>query len=248
MADLYDLAFARNLAGGDSPAAVLTEKTITANGTYDPADDGADGYSAVTVAVLPPPDYISEGLAFALKPLLNIETISLDQTRRFAITDGMTIEGVMSIASNQTVCRVFELMQESTSKVCSFCLTNNKELDGQIFAADTASWASGLFAKTAMPVGKKFAFSMLIDNVNLVMYLKINDVLAATWDVSGRSTYSAYSSNQFATFYIRKAADRTDRNATYCTLENVHVYSRPLTAQEQTHNFDIAKAEYNLEE
>lgn len=33
------------------PAKVLVEKTITANGTYDPADDEADGYSSVVVNV-----------------------------------------------------------------------------------------------------------------------------------------------------------------------------------------------------
>lgn len=33
-----------------SPA-VLVSKTITANGTYDPADDDADGYDEVTVNV-----------------------------------------------------------------------------------------------------------------------------------------------------------------------------------------------------
>lgn len=31
--------------------AVLVSKTVTENGTYDPADDNADGYSSVTVNV-----------------------------------------------------------------------------------------------------------------------------------------------------------------------------------------------------
>ena len=31
---------------------ILIDKTITANDTYDPADDDADGYSSVTVAVV----------------------------------------------------------------------------------------------------------------------------------------------------------------------------------------------------
>lgn len=33
---------------------VLVEKTITENGTYDPADDEADGYSSVIVAIPEP--------------------------------------------------------------------------------------------------------------------------------------------------------------------------------------------------
>lgn len=41
-----------------SGGATLVEKTITANGTYDPADDDADGYSEVTVNVPVPSGYI----------------------------------------------------------------------------------------------------------------------------------------------------------------------------------------------
>lgn len=36
-----------------TPTSVLVDKTITANGEYDPADDDADGYSFVTVDVSP---------------------------------------------------------------------------------------------------------------------------------------------------------------------------------------------------
>lgn len=39
----------RQVSGGGS--STLVSKTITANGTYDPADDDADGYSEVTVAL-----------------------------------------------------------------------------------------------------------------------------------------------------------------------------------------------------
>lgn len=42
--------------GGAAP--VLVQKSITANGTYDPEDDDADGYSEVTVNVPVPPGYI----------------------------------------------------------------------------------------------------------------------------------------------------------------------------------------------
>lgn len=38
-------------AGGGGGGSVLVPKTITENGTYDPADDNADGYSEVTVNV-----------------------------------------------------------------------------------------------------------------------------------------------------------------------------------------------------
>jgi hypothetical protein len=37
--------------------AILTEKTITENGTYNPSDDSADGYSSVTVDVSGEPHF-----------------------------------------------------------------------------------------------------------------------------------------------------------------------------------------------
>lgn len=60
MTDLYDLAFARNLSGGNAPAPVLIEKTVTANGTYSAEEDSADGYSRVNVNI-PPTDYSLAG-------------------------------------------------------------------------------------------------------------------------------------------------------------------------------------------
>ena len=55
MVDLYDLAFARAMGGGGAPAPepTLITKNITANGTYNAADDNADGYSSVSVKVKP---------------------------------------------------------------------------------------------------------------------------------------------------------------------------------------------------
>lgn len=40
---------------------VLVEKTVTENGTYDPADDEADGYSSVIVAIPEPTQQGGEG-------------------------------------------------------------------------------------------------------------------------------------------------------------------------------------------
>ncbi len=37
--------------GRYTPSAILKEKTITENGTYEPLQDGADGYDSVTVNV-----------------------------------------------------------------------------------------------------------------------------------------------------------------------------------------------------
>ena len=48
--------------GGEEP--VLVEKSITANGTYDPADDEADGYSEVSVLV--PGITMTEGAEYSM--------------------------------------------------------------------------------------------------------------------------------------------------------------------------------------
>ena len=44
-------------------ASTLVSKTITQNGTYDPADDGADGYSSVTVNIPGAPVLIQKTIA-----------------------------------------------------------------------------------------------------------------------------------------------------------------------------------------
>lgn len=49
--DIIDVLFARALSGGGGGTPTLIEKTITENGTYNAADDNADGYSKVVVDV-----------------------------------------------------------------------------------------------------------------------------------------------------------------------------------------------------
>ena len=53
MLDVFDGILAARLCGSGSspPEPVLTEKTVTANGTYNAEDDNADGYSSVDVEV-----------------------------------------------------------------------------------------------------------------------------------------------------------------------------------------------------
>lgn len=48
--DFFDILLAKKMGGGK---ATLIEKTITENGTYNAVDDEADGYSSVTVDVVP---------------------------------------------------------------------------------------------------------------------------------------------------------------------------------------------------
>ena len=53
MLNFYDAILGAETIGGGGGGSepVLVSKSITANGTYDPADDNADGYSSVSVDV-----------------------------------------------------------------------------------------------------------------------------------------------------------------------------------------------------
>ena len=48
--DFYDLLLAKRLSGGGG-SAVLIDKNITENGTYNASSDNADGYKKVVVDV-----------------------------------------------------------------------------------------------------------------------------------------------------------------------------------------------------
>lgn len=90
MTDLYDLAFAAKLNGGSQPT--LTEKSITANGVYNAADDNADGYSKVTANV--PNTYaagdegkvVSNGALVAQTALSVTENGTYDTTKKNSVS------------------------------------------------------------------------------------------------------------------------------------------------------------------
>lgn len=66
----------RNIPTGE---AVLTTKTVTANGTYSAQDDSADGYSSVTVNVpAPTPSLQSKSVSYTPSETAQSETVSAD--------------------------------------------------------------------------------------------------------------------------------------------------------------------------
>lgn len=114
MTDLYDLAFAKALSGGGgspAPTPTLIAKTITANGSYDPADDDADGYSSVTVNVQPPKEkwLVNHGtefiripkadLAFTTKPALDmkVKILAPDVSDYCQIIGGYVSDGAFNV-------------------------------------------------------------------------------------------------------------------------------------------------------
>ena len=100
-----------NVEGGDT---VLVEKNITANGTYDPADDLAGGYSSVNVAVPGPslqsktatqngqvtPDNGYDGLSAVDVAVPN--TYSAADDGKVVSNGQLVAQSSMSIASNGT--------------------------------------------------------------------------------------------------------------------------------------------------
>lgn len=94
----YELLLARKLSGGGGGgSAVLIDKNISANGTYNASSDNADGYKKVVVNV----------------PNPSTGTLSITENDTYDVTDyasvevdvpqGITPTGTISITSNGTV-------------------------------------------------------------------------------------------------------------------------------------------------
>ena len=97
------------LSGGGS--STLVSKTITANGTYDPADDDADGYSEVTVA-LPAG---TEGTPTASKGTVSNHSVSVTPS---VTNTGGVISGGMHTGTAVTV-SASELVSGSETKTAN---------------------------------------------------------------------------------------------------------------------------------
>ena len=104
MLDLYKLLFYKKLGGdsGGGGEAVLINKTITSNGTYNAADDSADGYKKVTVNV--PNTYAAgdEGKVVSSGALVS-------QTAHATVTQNGTVDTTTNNSVEVAVSGGFEL-------------------------------------------------------------------------------------------------------------------------------------------
>jgi len=69
-------------SGGGGGSSVLVTKTVTANGVYSASDDNADGYSGVTVNVVP---NVYCGITAPENPLGNNGDIYIEYTYKEAV-------------------------------------------------------------------------------------------------------------------------------------------------------------------
>lgn len=255
MADLYDLAFARNMSGGGSPT-VLTEKTITANGTYDPADDGADGYSGVTVNVSPV-GYVTSGLRFSVKdqPLtMNVYDFSEDN---IYLGNGFSISLAL-IVSNTTkdLSYVPRYVHMNTSSNNWFVAALQKTGEGDLYYWSSVyrpinyagAWESDQ-SVTLLPNQLKWIQIDVLNDSEKTMRLYVNNELKETFTVSGGTVYGAAEKiTNLAILRQVPAFSTYDRSCKGAGAADFLLYDRVLTEAERTQNFDIAKAKYNLEE
>lgn len=88
---LKDAAFAGGGGSSPAPAPVLIEKSVTQNGTYTAADDEADGYSSVSVAV--PNTYAAgdEGKVVQNGALISQTSTSVSQNGTINTTTNNTV-------------------------------------------------------------------------------------------------------------------------------------------------------------
>lgn len=129
----------RQVSGGGS--ATLVSKTITANGVYDPADDSADGYSEVTVA-LPSG---TEGTPTATKGTVSNHSISVTPS---VTNTGGVISGGTHTGTSVTV-SASELVSGSETKTANgtYDVTNLAQLVVNV-AGGTSNAVTGTFKGT----------------------------------------------------------------------------------------------------
>ena len=230
MVDLYDLAFARNLSGGGTPAPepVLIEKTITANGTYTAEDDSADGYSSVTVNVTPPAvSTYAEGIKYsaAETALMKIENGGFDTS------SGITLEMCFVMHNDErATARFFSTYNDIVAVALdTYNGVRNMEL------AVAASWVITYNSANtfAIPIG-------VLSTITAV-------ITPSSWSCYLNGTLMADGTNNqisFDTFFVGSANGSNDRRLIDTDMYNVRIYERALSAAEIAANRAVDVEKY----
>ncbi len=226
MVDLYDLAFARNISGGGTPAPVLIQKNITENGTYNAASDSADGYSSVTIAVSD--KYISGAeLIYTADPTFPIMNFNQD----YAITLPFTYEVCCKVSSSHTTNgRWSQLSKYSGSPVISACIACNGANDKNIEIALNAQWYSSI--NIPQVADALTTISIVVRETEFDLY--INGVFQSTIDVTNPGQWSSYIGSM-QRLYMRSGStdQRTIPNG---KLYSMRLYNKALSQSELTKN------------
>lgn len=273
MVDLYDLAFARAMGGGGSPAPTptLIAKTITANGNYNAASDNADGYSGVTVNVpeITMPNYIKNGLRIFIQPNTvasssNIPVIGkesvfeIDENESLDLSNGATISTIFKIPSNYSATswnKIHEVFMSNGSRIITgiryYGSAVRVFLNGYVGQTADEGWARDI--AVIEPGAYVHVTTVYLFDSDRTIKFYINGVLAYT--ATGVGSSASYLNNAIVNqFSILEScftgADvaSVQRHPPYSTYLDYALYDRILTDQEIATNFNAANETYHLVE
>lgn len=277
MTDLYDLALARAIGGGGSPAPAptLITKSIMANGNYDPADDDADGYSSVTVNVpeIAMPDYIKNGLRIFIQPntiasssnipVIGKESIfEIDENDSLDLSNGATISTIFKIPSNYSTLynatswnKIHEVYMSNSSRIITGIRYYNSAvrvfLNGYVGQTADEGWARDV-AVIEPGAYVHVTTVYLFDNDRTIKFY-INGVLTVT--ATGVGSSASYLNNAIANQFsiLQSCYNDADglsskRHPPNSTYLDCALYDRILTDQEIATNFNAANETYHLVE
>lgn len=163
-----------------SSGSTLVPKNITANGTYDPADDDADGYSEVTVAI----PSGTEGTPTATKGSVNNHSISVTPsvTNSAGVISGGTHTGTAVTVSAS------ELVSGSETKTANgtYDVTNLAQLVIAVSGGGGLEYESGTYTPTSDTAQPTISFSN--SHTKPPAFVAISDASAASGISSNSNT------------------------------------------------------------
>ena len=209
---------------GDIPIATgeatLTTKTITSNGTYPASSDNADGYSSVTVAVVPTSPYVT-GILYDLDNFFD----RIDFRNDLPLSNGLTIESCFLMGSNEaSVARFINGLEYDSSDgpiILSFDTYNSvrrAELNFYewVLEADDSN-------SFDIPIGELATLSAVLTTTSWALYLNGTLMTSGLKNNEGRTVDG---------FCFGKGYGRVDRTLLHTTIYSTRAYNRALTAAE----------------
>ena len=174
----FTLVIEKQVGGGGS---TLVTKTITANGTYDPADDDADGYSEVTVAI----PSGTAGTPTATKGTVSNHSISVTPsvTNTAGVISGGTITGTAVTVSAS------ELVSGSETKTSNgtYDVTNLAQLVVNVSGGSGLVYETGTYTPSTDTTQPTISFSGT--HSNPPVFIAMSDTSSASGITSSSNVF-----------------------------------------------------------
>ena len=174
----FSLKIEKQVGGGGS---TLITKTITANGTYDPADDDADGYSEVTVAI----PSGTAGTPTATKGSVSNHSISVTPsvTNTAGVISGGTITGTAVTVSAS------ELVSGSETKTSNgtYDVTNLAQLVVNVSGGSGLVYETGTYTPSTDTTQPTISFSGT--HSNPPVFIAMSDTSSASGITSSSNVF-----------------------------------------------------------